>query len=262
MATPDDPLQPAPASSLPASSLPAGALAPQTIALVDDDRNILTTVSIALQAEGFATRVYADGQTALRALVENPPDLAIFDIKMPRMDGLELLQRLREKSALPVIFLTSKDEEPDEALGLAMGADDYITKPFSQRLLVARIRAILRRVSAGRPVAETIKRLSFDRFRLDMGRRLLTDETGSEMTLGTAEFRLLQALVSRPGVVLNRDQLLDITAGRSAQAFDRSIDNLVSRLRRRLERDPQHPELIKTVWGDGYVFAAPVREEA
>ena len=121
------------------------AVARQTIALVDDDRNILTTVSIALQAEGFATRIYADGQTALKALLENPPDLAIFDIKMPRMDGFELLQRLREKSALPVIFLTSKDEEPDEALGLALGADDYIAKPFSQRLLVARIRAILRR---------------------------------------------------------------------------------------------------------------------
>jgi two-component system, OmpR family, response regulator ChvI len=119
--------------------------AAQCIALVDDDRNILTTLSIALQAEGFATRVYADGDTALKALLENPPDLAIFDIKMPRMDGFELLQRLREKSALPVIFLTSKDEEADEAQGLALGADDYIAKPFSQRLLIARIRAILRR---------------------------------------------------------------------------------------------------------------------
>lgn len=116
-----------------------------TIALVDDDRNILTSVSIALQAEGFLTRVYSDGETALKALVDNPPDLAIFDIKMPRMDGLELLRRLREKSAMPVIFLTSKDDELDEALGLAMGADDYIAKPFSQRLLIARIRAILRR---------------------------------------------------------------------------------------------------------------------
>ena len=120
------------------------------VALVDDDRNILTSVSIALQAEGFATRLYTDGAGALKALLENPPDLAVCDIKMPRMDGLELLQRLREKSMLPVIFLTSKDEEPDEALGLALGADDYITKPFSQRLLVARIRAILRRVELAR----------------------------------------------------------------------------------------------------------------
>src|SRR4028118_1089194 len=118
---------------------------PATIALVDDDRNILTSVSIALQAEGYATRVYSDGETALRALVDNPPDLAVLDVKMPRMDGVELLRRLREKSELPVIFLTSKDEEIDEALGLAMGADDYIAKPFSQRLLIARIRAVLRR---------------------------------------------------------------------------------------------------------------------
>src|SRR3954469_17676225 len=121
---------------------------PVTIALVDDDRNILTSMSIALQAEGFATRVYSDGEAALKALVDNPPDLAVLDVKMPKMDGMELLRRLREKSELPVIFLTSKDEEIDEALGLAMGADDYITKPFSQRLLIARIRAILRRTEA------------------------------------------------------------------------------------------------------------------
>ena len=128
-----------------------------TIALVDDDRNILTSVSIALQAEGFLTRVYSDGETALKALVENPPDLAIFDIKMPRMDGLELLRRLREKSHIPVIFLTSKDDELDEALGLAMGADDYIAKPFSQRLLIARIRAILRRTEAAQAGAAARK---------------------------------------------------------------------------------------------------------
>ncbi|MBO0749185.1 MAG: response regulator, partial [Porphyrobacter sp.] len=124
---------------------PTAAAGRRTIALVDDDRNILTTLSIALQAEGFATRVYSDGEAALKALSENPPDLAVFDIKMPRLDGMELLRRLREHSDLPVIFLTSKDEEQDEAAGLALGADDYITKPFSQRLLLARIRAILRR---------------------------------------------------------------------------------------------------------------------
>src|ERR687893_683453 len=118
---------------------------PVTIALVDDDRNILTSMSIALQAEGFATRVYSDGEAALKALVDNPPDLAVLDVKMPRMDGMELLRRLRERSSTPVIFLTSKDDELDEALGLAMGADDYIAKPFSQRLLIARIRAVLRR---------------------------------------------------------------------------------------------------------------------
>jgi len=126
---------------------------PRVIALVDDDRNILTTVSIALQAEGFVTRLYYDGAAALKALLENPPDLAVCDIKMPRMDGLELLRRLREKSQLPVIFLTSKDAESDEALGLSLGADDYIAKPFSQRLLIARIRAILRRAELARSEA-------------------------------------------------------------------------------------------------------------
>src|SRR3954447_11650425 len=133
---------------------------PVTIALVDDDRNILTSVSIALQAEGFATRVYPDGEAALKALLDNPPDLAVLDVKMPRMDGMELLRRLRERSAVPVIFLTSKDEELDEALGLALGADDYVAKPFSQRLLIARIRAVLRRAEAraapaGEPPAES-----------------------------------------------------------------------------------------------------------
>src|SRR3954467_956978 len=126
-----------------------------TIALVDDDRNILTSVSIALQAEGFATRVYSDGEAALKALTENPPDLAVLDVKMPRMDGMELLRRLRERSSVPVIFLTSKDEELDEALGLALGADDYVKKPFSQRLLIARIKVILRRAEArAAPAAE------------------------------------------------------------------------------------------------------------
>src|SRR4028118_587463 len=127
---------------------------PVTIALVDDDRNILTSISIALQAEGYATRVYSDGETALKALIDNPPDLAVLDIKMPRMDGMELLRRLREKADFPVIFLTSKDEELDEALGLAMGADDYIVKPFSQRLLIARIRAVLRRTEMRAQPAE------------------------------------------------------------------------------------------------------------
>ena len=132
----------------------------KTIALVDDDRNILTSVSIALQAEGFVTRLYSDGETALKALIDNPPDLAVLDVKMPRMDGMELLRRLREKSAIPVIFLTSKDDELDEALGLAMGADDYIAKPFSQRLLIARIRAILRRTSSGAIARISVRRRS------------------------------------------------------------------------------------------------------
>ncbi|MBW8784294.1 MAG: response regulator transcription factor, partial [Novosphingobium sp.] len=175
-----------------------GNAAQQTIALVDDDRNILTTVAIALQAEGFATRVYADGAAALKAMLDNPPDLAICDIKMPRMDGLELLQRLREKSSLPVIFLTSKDEELDEALGLALGADDYIAKPFSQRLLIARIRAILRRSDVGRsdpaaatsePSAEPIRR---GRLTMDPQRHQVTWD-GKPVSLTVTEFLILEA---------------------------------------------------------------------
>ena len=161
---------------------------------------------------------------------------------------------------MPVVLLTAVSEETDRIVGLELGADDYVTKPFNPRELLARIRAILRRANAvAKPATETEgKRYRFDRWVLDVQQRALLDETGNETALGTAEFRLLHALVSRPGVVLTRDQLLDITAGRAAQVFDRSIDNLVSRLRKRIERDPQQPSLIRTVWGDGYMFAGAV----
>ena len=232
---------------------------PQVIALVDDDRNILTTVSIALQAEGFATRVYADGATALKALVENPPDLAIFDIKMPRMDGLELLQRLRETSALPVIFLTSRDEEPDEALGLAMGADDYIAKPFSQRLLTARIRAILRRAELTRQPAgdgseeaqaEPVRR---GRLEMDPSRHRVTWD-GKPVSLTVTEFLLLEALATRPGVVKSRNQLMDAAYSDDIFVDDRTIDSHIKRLRRKFrEVDPEF-SAIETLYGAGYSF--------
>src|SRR3954453_16696357 len=176
-----------------------------SIALVDDDRNILTSVSIALQAEGFATRVYSDGETALKAIVDNPPDLAVLDVKMPRMDGMELLRRLREKSDLPVIFLTSKDEELDEALGLAMGADDYIAKPFSQRLLIARIRAILRRQELAKGEAGAdgegadLPQLELGRVMMDPTRHKVRLD-GKDVTLTVTEFLILEALAQRPGV--------------------------------------------------------------
>ena len=175
-----------------------------SIALVDDDRNILTSVSIALQAEGFLVRVYADGESALKALVETPPDLAVLDIKMPRMDGLELLRRLRERQATPVIFLTSKDDEVDEALGLAMGADDYIAKPFSQRLLIARIRAILRRTELAPPGAgaEAPPSATLVRGRLSMDpARHRTSWAGADVTLTVTEFLILETLAQRPGIV-------------------------------------------------------------
>jgi len=231
-----------------------------TIALVDDDRNILTSVSIALQSEGFATRVYSDGETALKALIENPPDLAVLDVKMPRMDGMELLRRLREKSAVPAIFLTSKDDELDEALGLALGADDYIAKPFSQRLLIARIRAVLRRAEmraipveadsdAGEPAQIVRGRLS-----MDPARHRVT-WNGKDVTLTVTEFMILEALAQRPGVVKSRNQLMDVAYQDDIYVDDRTIDSHIKRLRRKLRAvDPQF-KAIDTLYGVGYRFA-------
>lgn len=230
-----------------------------TIALVDDDRNILTSVSIALQAEGFLTRVYSDGETALKALIDNPPDLAIFDIKMPRMDGLELLRRLREKSALPVIFLTSKDDELDEALGLAMGADDYIAKPFSQRLLIARIRAILRRAELTKPpapgeeVAPT-EILQRGRLAMDPARHRVTWED-LPVTLTVTEFLILETLAQRPGIVKTRNQLMDAAYQDDIYVDDRTIDSHIKRVRRKFRQVAPEFDAIETLYGAGYRFS-------
>ncbi|PKB25003.1 winged helix family two component transcriptional regulator [Novosphingobium kunmingense] len=242
----------APASS-PAES-------PRVIALVDDDRNILTTVSIALRSEGFVTRVYSDGETALKALLDNPPDLAVCDIKMPRMDGLQLLQKLRETSALPVIFLTSKDEEPDEALGLAMGADDYIAKPFSQRLLIARIRAILRRSALVRGApevendeqpAEAIRR---GRLEMDPLRHQVL-WNGQPVSLTVTEFLILEALAARPGVIKSRNQLMDAAYSDDVFVDDRTIDSHIKRLRRKFRSVDPHFGAIETLYGAGYSYS-------
>ena len=230
-----------------------------TIALVDDDRNILTSVSIALQAEGFVTRVYSDGEAALKALADNPPDLAILDGKMPRMDGMELLRRLREKSALPVIFLTSKDDELDEALGLAMGADDYIAKPFSQRLLIARIRAVLRRAemrALPRTEEEAAEPAQIVRGRLSMdpARHRVTWE-GRDVTLTVTEFMILEALAQRPGVVKSRNQLMDVAYQDDIYVDDRTIDSHIKRLRRKFRAIDGEFGAIETLYGVGYRFA-------
>ncbi|MBM7330985.1 two-component system response regulator ChvI, partial [Agrobacterium sp. S2] len=191
----------------------------QTIALVDDDRNILTSVSIALEAEGYRVETYTDGASALDGLIARPPQLAIFDIKMPRMDGMELLRRLRQKSDLPVIFLTSKDEEIDELFGLKMGADDFITKPFSQRLLVERVKAILRRASSREASAATgnvlkptadqqARTLERGQLAMDQERHTCTWK-GEPVTLTVTEFLILHSLAQRPGVVKSRDALMD-----------------------------------------------------
>jgi two-component system response regulator ChvI len=230
-----------------------------TIALVDDDRNILTSVSIALQTEGFVTRVYSDGETALKALTDNPPDLAIFDIKMPRMDGLELLRRLREKSQIPVIFLTSKDDELDEALGLAMGADDYIAKPFSQRLLIARVRAILRRAELTRsPGTETEAEAAgpLDRGRLSMDpARHRTLWAGEPVTLTVTEFMILETLAQRPGIVKTRNQLMDAAYQDDIYVDDRTIDSHIKRLRRKFRQVDPDFDAIETLYGAGYRFS-------
>ena len=235
---------------------------PQAIALVDDDRNILTTVSIALQGEGFVTRVYSDGASALKALVDNPPDLAVCDIKMPRMDGLALLRRLREKSDLPVIFLTSKDDEADEALGLSLGADDYIAKPFSQRLLIARIRAILRRSEVVRrdaaadvevvtPLPDPIRR---GRLTMDPARHQVSWD-GKPVSLTVTEFLILEALALRPGVVKTRNQLMDAAYHDDVFVDDRTIDSHIKRLRRKFRAVDTQFSAVETLYGAGYSFA-------
>ncbi|SDC58712.1 two-component system, OmpR family, response regulator ChvI [Sphingomonas sp. YR710] len=230
-----------------------------SIALVDDDRNILTSVSIALQSEGFTVRIYSDGETALKALLDNPPDLAVLDIKMPRMDGMELLRRLREKSAVPTIFLTSKDDELDEALGLALGADDYITKPFSQRLLIARIRAILRRTelrAGGEPAADSPPAERIVRGRLEMDpARHRVQWNGQDVTLTVTEFLILEALAQRPGFVKSRDQLMDTAYQDDVYVDDRTIDSHIKRLRRKFRQVDNDFKAIETLYGVGYRFA-------
>ena len=233
----------------------------QTIALVDDDRNILTSVSISLQAEGFTTRLYSDGETALKALTDNEPDMAVLDVKMPRMDGIELLRRLRERTAMPVIFLTSKDEEVDEALGLALGADDYIAKPFSQRLLIARIRAILRRVEmraippgAAEEAEPQQALLVRGRLAMDPARHRVS-WLDKDVTLTVTEFMILEALAQRPGVVKSRNQLMDVAYQDDIYVDDRTIDSHIKRLRRKFREADEGFKGIETLYGVGYRFA-------
>ncbi len=227
-----------------------------TIALVDDDRNILTSVSIALESEGFKVRTYNDGAEALRGITASPVDLAVLDIKMPRMDGMELLGHLRKNSNLPVIFLTSKDDEIDEVLGLRMGADDYITKPFSQRLLIERIRALLRRERGGEDAmgggtgeAPVVR----GDLTLDPARHLCTWK-GEPVSLTVTEFLILKALAARPGHVKNRDQLMDAAYGESIYVDDRTIDSHIKRLRKKFRDADEEFQQIETLYGVGYRY--------
>lgn len=231
----------------------------QVIALVDDDRNILTSVSIALQQEGFVTRVYSDPLVALKAMNDNPPDLGVFDIKMPGIDGMELLRRVRDFSSMPVIFLTSKDDELDEALGLAMGADDYISKPFSQRLLVARIRAILRRQELERGEV-TANNSDVEPSRLERGRLIMDPArhkviwNSRDVSLTVTEFLILETLAQRPGVVKSRNQLLDAAYSDDVYVDDRTIDSHIKRIRRKFRVVDSEFDSIETLYGVGYRF--------
>ncbi len=230
---------------------------PETVALVDDDRNILTSVAIALHAAGFATRQYSDGESALKALSENPADIGVFDIKMPHMDGLELLRRLRQSSNMPVIFLTSKADESDEELGLTAGADDYIAKPFSQRLLIARIRAILRRVDAALPTdIPADEAMAFVRGRLEMDpARHRVRWGGKDVPLTVSEFIILETLAHRPDVVKSRNQLMDAAYQDDVYVDDRTIDSHIKRLRRKFRQVDPDFDAIDTLYGAGYRYS-------
>lgn len=227
------------------------------IALVDDDRNILTSVSMTLESEGFEVETYNDGQSALDAFNRRLPDMAVLDIKMPRMDGMELLQRLRQKTNMPVIFLTSKDDEIDEILGLRMGADDYVKKPFSQRLLVERIRTPLRRkdVQNGIEVPETEETKVLVRGELIMDPlRHSVSWKGQDVTLTVTEFLLLQALAQRPGFVKSRDQLMDVAYDDQVYVDDRTIDSHIKRLRKKMRMVDDSFTAIETLYGIGYRY--------
>lgn len=228
----------------------------QKIALVDDDRNILTSVSMALEAEGFDVKTYSDGESALTGLKQNPAELVVLDIKMPRMDGMEVLTKLREDNEIPVIFLTSKDDEIDEILGLRLGADDYITKPFSQRLLIERIRTLLRRKSFSEKTVEQDNSASI----VERGDLTLDDNRhicawkGKRVNLTVTEYLLVKALAQRPGHVKNRDQLMDLAYGDSIYVDDRTIDSHIKRIRKKFKDVDENFSQIETLYGVGYRY--------
>jgi two-component system OmpR family response regulator len=232
--------------------------------VVDDDREIRELLGRYLGNHGMQCHLAASAAEARVHLTKLQPDLVLLDIMMPGEDGLSLCRYLSEHQPdLPVIMLSAKDETLDRILGLEIGADDYISKPFEPRELLARIKAVLRRSHSTRPSSAIplpgTPVLEFAQWKLNTEARTLTDPEGIEVTLSSAEFKLLQVFLQHPRRVLSRDQLLDLTAGREAQAFDRAIDNQVSRLRRKIEPDSRNPSLIKTVWGGGYQFHAEVK---
>jgi two-component system phosphate regulon response regulator OmpR len=237
---------------------------PTYILVVDDDQRVRNMLCRYLEQEGFSVTGVEDGVAMRRHLLDNPVDLVLLDLVMPGEDGLSLSREIRAESDLPIIMLTGKGEPIDRVVGLEVGADDYITKPFHLREVLARVRSVLRR-SASRPVTESesnsgdaSERVQFAGWQFDMVRRELRNSDGSPVPLTTGEFNLLSALVKRPNRPLDRDQIMDLVKGQDWQPFDRSIDTQIGRLRKKLEADPKDPQLIKTVRGVGYVFTPKV----
>lgn len=224
------------------------------ILIVDDHEGIREALSAYLAREGMRIRTARHAAEARRMIEQQAPDLLVLDVMMPGEDGFSLCRHLRSEGRIPIIFLTAVTELSQRVAGLELGADDYITKPFEPVELLARIRTVLRRTGEAGSPRKARRRLAFDRWVFDLDGRELIDADGVSVPLSAAEFRLLSVFVQRPQVVLTRDQLLDLTQGRNAHSFDRSIDNQVSRLRKKLESDPREPRLIRTVWGGGYVF--------
>jgi two-component system OmpR family response regulator len=233
------------------------------ILIVDDHREIRDLVSRALTKEGFRVSTAADGKSMRKALADGRFDLILLDLMLPGESGLTLCREIRSTSQVPIIMVTAKGEEVDRVIGLELGADDYIPKPFGTRELIARINAVLRRArgeSRGSEGAPRAKRYAFDRWVLNVEARELIGDDNVAVPLSTGEFDLLMAMIVRPQRVLSREVLLDLARGRSASAFDRSVDTQVSRLRKKLEADPADPRIIQTVWGGGYMLAPEVKE--
>ncbi|MBM0169547.1 response regulator [Altererythrobacter sp. C41] len=236
--------------------------APTRLLLVDDEASLREPLAEYLARQGFVVRQASSGAAARSALIDDVPDLVLLDIMMPGEDGLSLCRHLVEARDLPVIFLTAKGEATDRIVGLEIGADDYVVKPFEPRELVARIRSVLRRAGRAAAPAESDAHYLFEGWRLDPLKRKLTDPEGAVVPISTAEFRLLRAFLDHARQVLDRDKLLDMVQGREAHLFDRAVDNQVSRLRRKIEEDSRSPHFIQTVRGGGYSFAAEVRRAA
>jgi two-component system, OmpR family, response regulator len=234
-------------------------ISPARILLVDDEAALRDPLADYLSRQGFAVTPATSAAEARSRLRDEKPDLVLLDIMMPGEDGLSLCRHLVEAQDIPVIFLTARGEATDRIVGLEIGADDYVVKPFEPRELVARIRSVLRRAARIPAPAPENEAFAFEGWLLDPLKRRLTDAEGATVAISSVEFRLLMAFLEHPRQVLNRDRLLDMVQGREAHLFDRAVDNQVSRLRRKIEVDSRNPQLIQTVWGGGYMLATDVR---